>query len=151
MTSRLEVTDLHTYYGSSHVLFGINLTVDPGECVCLLGRNGVGKSTTLKSIMGLARVHRGTIHYGGRSIVGLAPHAIARLDIGYAPDDRLIFPDLTVRDNLEIAAKQAARKTLIRGPSSGCMRCSRVCSRSTTMPAGILAAGSSRCSRSAGR
>jgi branched-chain amino acid transport system ATP-binding protein len=105
MSGRLEVENIHAYYGTSHVLFGIGLQVEPGECVCLLGRNGVGKTTTLKSIMGLVAAREGRITYEGRSLVGLPPHDIARLGLGYAPDDRLIFPDLTVRDNLEIAVK----------------------------------------------
>jgi branched-chain amino acid transport system ATP-binding protein len=105
MSGRLEVENLHAFYGTSHVLFGINLTVHPGECVCLLGRNGVGKTTTLKSIMGLVPVRDGRITYDGRDIAGLPPHEIARSGIGFAPDERLIFPDLTVRDNLEIAIK----------------------------------------------
>jgi branched-chain amino acid transport system ATP-binding protein len=112
MSARLEVDDLHAYYGTSHVLFGIDLAVEPGECVCLLGRNGVGKSTTLKAIMGLVPGRRGRIAYDGRSLIELAPHDIARLGLGYAPDDRLIFPDLTVRDNLEIAAKPPRRNDL---------------------------------------
>jgi branched-chain amino acid transport system ATP-binding protein len=103
MSGQLEVENLHAFYGTSHVLFGINLTVHPGECVCLLGRNGVGKTTTLKSIMGLVPVRDGWITYDGRNLAGLPPHEIARSGIGFAPDERLIFPDLTVRDNLEIA------------------------------------------------
>jgi branched-chain amino acid transport system ATP-binding protein len=103
----LELHDLHTFYDTSHILFGINLTVSKGECVCLLGRNGVGKTTTLKSIMGLAPANRGEIVYTGKNIVGLAPYDIARLGIGYVPDERLIFPDLTVKENLEIGMKKA--------------------------------------------
>jgi branched-chain amino acid transport system ATP-binding protein len=105
MSGRLEVENLHAYYGTSHVLFGVGLKVEPGECVCLLGRNGVGKTTTLKSIMGLVAAREGRITYEGRDLVGLPPHDIARMGLGYAPDERLIFPDLTVRDNLEIAVK----------------------------------------------
>jgi branched-chain amino acid transport system ATP-binding protein len=103
----LELQDLHTFYDTSHILFGINLTVSKGECVCLLGRNGVGKTTTLKSIMGLAPANRGKIVYNGKNIVGLAPYDIARLGLGYVPDERLIFPDLTVKENLEIGIKKA--------------------------------------------
>jgi branched-chain amino acid transport system ATP-binding protein len=112
MSGRLEVENLHAYYGTSHVLFGIGLTVEPGECVCLLGRNGVGKTTTLKSIMGLVAAREGRITYEGRNLVGLPPHDIARLGLGYAPDERLIFPDLTVRDNLEIAVKPPLKSGL---------------------------------------
>jgi branched-chain amino acid transport system ATP-binding protein len=107
--STLEVENLHAYYGTSHILFGIDLEVAPGECVCLLGRNGVGKTTTLKTIMGLVRGREGRVRYGGQDLIGLPPHDIARLGLGYAPDDRLIFPDLSVRDNLEIATKPPLR------------------------------------------
>jgi branched-chain amino acid transport system ATP-binding protein len=101
----LLVEDIHTFYSTSHILFGVTLKVNHGECVCLLGRNGVGKTTTLKTIMGLAHAKQGSITYNGKSIVGLHPYEIARMGIGYVPDERLIFPDLTVRENLEIAVK----------------------------------------------
>lgn len=112
MSGKLEVDGLHAFYGTSHVLFGVSLAVQPGECVCLLGRNGVGKTTTLKAIMGLVPVKEGRITYNGRDLAGLPPYEIARLGLGYAPDDRLIFPDLTVRDNLEIAAKAPLSSTI---------------------------------------
>lgn len=112
MSGRLDVEDLHAYYGTSHVLFGISLHVQAGECVCLLGRNGVGKTTALKAIMGLVAAREGRVTYDDHNLVGLAPHDIARLGVGYAPDDRLIFPDLTVRDNLEIAVKPPVRADL---------------------------------------
>jgi branched-chain amino acid transport system ATP-binding protein len=102
---QLLLEDVHTFYGTSHILFGVSLEVKPGECVCLLGRNGVGKTTTLKTIMGLAHAKEGKINYKGRSLVGVPPYRIARMGVGYVPDERLIFPDLTVRENLEIAAK----------------------------------------------
>lgn len=105
MISKLLVEGIHTYYGTSHILFGIHLVVNPGECVCLLGRNGVGKTTTLKSIIGLVPPKEGKIIYNGQSLIGRPPYEIARMGIGYVPDERLIFPDLTVRENLEIAAK----------------------------------------------
>jgi branched-chain amino acid transport system ATP-binding protein len=103
--SRLVLEDIHTFYGTSHILFGIHCAVNEGECVCLLGRNGVGKSTTLKSIIGLTPPRQGRITYNDHALIGLPPYEIARLGIGYVPDDRLIFPDLTVRENLEIAVK----------------------------------------------
>lgn len=101
----LIIEGIHTFYGTSHILFGVSLEMGQGECVCLLGRNGVGKTTTLKSIMGLAHTPEGSITYGGRELLGLPPYEIARLGIGYVPDERIIFPDLTVRENLEIAQK----------------------------------------------
>ena len=104
--AELVVENIHTFYGTSHILFGVTLKVNRGECVCLLGRNGVGKTTTLKTIMGLAHAKQGTITYNGKNLTGLPPYEIARMGIGYVPDERLIFPDLTVRENLEIAAKE---------------------------------------------
>ncbi|HIC86434.1 MAG TPA: ABC transporter ATP-binding protein, partial [Desulfobacterales bacterium] len=100
----LEVKNIHTFYGLSHILFDISLKVDQGLVACLLGRNGAGKTTTLKSIMGLVPPKEGTILYKGEEITGLAPYLLARKGLGYVPDDRRIFADLTVKDNLEIAA-----------------------------------------------
>ena len=108
MTSRLELRNVHTHYESSHILFDVSLEVNQGESVCLLGRNGAGKTTTLKSIMSLASASAGSIVFNGVDLVGLAPYEIARLGVGYVPDERLIFPDLTVRENLEIAIKRGA-------------------------------------------
>ncbi len=99
----LEIRDVHTFYGTSHVLFGVSLGVGEGETVCLLGRNGAGKSTTLRSIMGLTPPASGSITYNGREVIGRPPYAIARLGIGFVPDDRGIFADLTVHENLEVA------------------------------------------------
>jgi len=108
MTSRLELRSVHTHYETSHILFDVSLEVNQGESVCLLGRNGAGKTTTLKSIMSLAPASAGSIIFNGVDLVGRAPYEIARLGIGYVPDERLIFPDLTVRENLEIAIKPGA-------------------------------------------
>jgi branched-chain amino acid transport system ATP-binding protein len=108
MTSRLELRGVHTHYETSHILFDVSLDVSQGESVCLLGRNGAGKTTTLKTIMSLASASAGSIQFNGVELVGLAPYEIARLGIGYVPDDRLIFPDLTVRENLEVAIKPGA-------------------------------------------
>jgi branched-chain amino acid transport system ATP-binding protein len=96
----VEVEGLHTYYGKSHILNGISLQVGPGEVVGLLGRNGVGKSTTLKTIMGLVRPSQGKVVYDGRSTAGVPSHKLARLGIGYVPEDRRIFRLLTVMENL---------------------------------------------------
>ena len=98
--SLVRVEDVHTYYGKSHILHGVSLDVAPGEVVGLLGRNGVGKSTTLKTIMGLVRPSRGTVRFNGASITGMPPHKLARLGIGYVPEDRRIFRLLTVMENL---------------------------------------------------
>ncbi|MGQ9509123.1 MAG: ABC transporter ATP-binding protein [Thermodesulfobacteriota bacterium] len=102
----LEVEDIHTYYGLSHILFGISLRVERGEVVCLLGRNGAGKTTTMKSIMGVIPPLHGRVIYKGEEVTGMEPYLLARKGIGYIPDDRRIFPDLTVRENLEIAIRK---------------------------------------------
>jgi branched-chain amino acid transport system ATP-binding protein len=100
----LEVRDLHAYYGKSHILQGVSFRVGPGEIVSLLGRNGAGRSTTVKTIMGeVAPV--GSIVFKGDRIDGLAPHAIARKGLGYVPENRDIFPTLTVRENLMLGVK----------------------------------------------
>lgn len=100
----LEVRDLHAYYGKSHILQGVNLNVGANEIVSILGRNGVGRSTTLKAIMGDPQPH-GEIVFNGRSIAGLKPHLIARTGIGYVPEERAIFPSLTVEQNLVLGLK----------------------------------------------
>jgi len=99
----LDVRDVHTFYGTSHILFGVSLNVGEGETVCLLGRNGAGKSTTLRSIMGLTPPASGSITYNGVQLMGKPPYSIAKLGIGFVPDDRGIFADLTVHENLEVA------------------------------------------------
>jgi len=104
----LEVRDLHAFYGQSHILHGIDLDVDEGEIVSLLGRNGVGRSTTCKAIMGLVPP-RGVVRYRGRDIAGLRADLVARAGVGYVPEDRQIFPTLTVRQNLELGLKRARR------------------------------------------
>src|SRR5215467_6877166 len=96
----VSVDNIHTYYGKSHILHGVTLHVGAGEVVGLLGRNGVGKSTTLKTVMGLARASRGEVRLAGRSITGLPAHRLAPLGIGYVPEDRRIFRFLTVMENL---------------------------------------------------
>lgn len=98
----LEMRDVHTFYGTSHVLFGVSLDVAQGETVCLMGRNGAGKTTTFRSIVGLNPPRSGSILFHGKEIAGAKVHRIARLGVGYVPEDRQIFPNLTVRENLEI-------------------------------------------------
>ena len=104
--SVLELKDVSTHYGTSHILFDVSLELNEGEVGCLLGRNGAGKTTTIKTIMGLATASSGTIIYNGHKLNGLEPYEIANYGIGYVPDERLIFPDLTLRENLEIAIKK---------------------------------------------
>ena len=101
----LEVKQINTFYGTSHILFDVSLTVDRGEIVCLLGRNGAGKTTTMRSIMGLTPPKSGSVQFHSEELRGRPPHHIAQKGMGYVPDNRLIFPDLTVRQNLEIAYK----------------------------------------------
>jgi branched-chain amino acid transport system ATP-binding protein len=96
----LEVDAIHSFYGKSHILHGVSLTVRPGEVVALLGRNGVGKSTTLKAIMGLVQPSEGRVIFAGRPITGLPSHRLARRGIGYVPEERRIFRFLTVTENL---------------------------------------------------
>jgi branched-chain amino acid transport system ATP-binding protein len=98
--SLIAVEDLHSYYGKSHVLHGVTLHVGPGEVVGLLGRNGVGKSTTLKSIMGLVQPSQGKVVFEGNVVTSMPPHKLARLGMGYVPEDRRIFRLLTVMENL---------------------------------------------------
>jgi len=102
----LEVQGIHTYYGLSHILFDISLKVEKGQVVCLLGRNGAGKTTTLKSIMGVTPPSRGRIRFFGEDIRGTAPYQLVRKGMGWVPDERRIFADLTVGENLEIAARR---------------------------------------------
>ena len=104
----LEVRDLHAYYGQSHILHGVAMDVNDGEIVSLLGRNGVGRSTTCKSIMGLVTA-QGTVKFRGKDIAGLRPDQVAHCGIGYVPEDRQVFPTLTVRQNLELGLKRSGK------------------------------------------
>jgi branched-chain amino acid transport system ATP-binding protein len=103
----MEVKDIHSYYGKSHILHGVSLELKEGELVCLLGRNGVGKSTTLKSIMGIVRPTHGSIRFDGKELVGSQPYQVARLGVGYVPEDRRIFKSLTVHENLLMGTQKA--------------------------------------------
>jgi branched-chain amino acid transport system ATP-binding protein len=105
----LEVDDIYTAYGLSRVLFGISLHVNEGECVCLLGRNGVGKTTTLRSVMGLTPPSAGHVRFKSRDITGWPPYRIARAGVGFVPEDRRVFAELSVWENLEVAGRAAAR------------------------------------------
>ena len=104
----LAVSDLHAFYGKSHILQGVSLGVGEGEIVSLLGRNGVGRSTTIKAIMGDVRA-QGSVRFRGEEICGLPPYAIARKGLGYVPENRDIFPTLTVRQNLLLGVKNPRR------------------------------------------
>ena len=100
MTLQLVVRDLNTFYGAIHALQNISLTIAEGEIVALLGRNGMGKSTTMKSIMGITRPRSGSIRFNGNELAGLPPHKIAQAGIGYVPEDRQVFGNLTIEENL---------------------------------------------------
>ena len=110
MSVLLEIEEIHTAYGLSRVLFGISLAVNQGECVCLLGRNGVGKTTTMRSVMGLTPPSAGRIRFKSRDITGWPPYRIARAGIGFVPEDRRIFAELSVWENLDVAQRAAARR-----------------------------------------
>ncbi|MCX8097964.1 MAG: ABC transporter ATP-binding protein, partial [Casimicrobiaceae bacterium] len=110
----LAVRDLSLWYGRAQVLFGLSFTVAEGEMVVLSGRNGAGKTSTLRAIMGLARTVRGAIEFESTPILGLPPHAIARLGVGYVPEDRRIFTELTVAENLEAGRKAPASGSRLR-------------------------------------
>jgi branched-chain amino acid transport system ATP-binding protein len=103
-TSLLELDEVHGYYGLAHVLQGVSLSVRPGELVALLGRNGAGKTTTVKAIMGMVAVRAGAIRCGGRNVVGLPTEVVVQSGIGYVPEDRRMFPGLSVRENFRLAA-----------------------------------------------
>jgi urea transport system ATP-binding protein len=106
----LEIVDLETYYGESRIINGLNLTVKTGSVTCLIGRNGVGKTTTLRSIMGLVRTPAGKIIFDGKDIIKLPAYDRVRLGIGYVPQGRDIFPQMTVRENLELGLQPLAGK-----------------------------------------
>jgi len=109
----LKVEGIHAFYELSHILFGVSLEVSRGEIVCLLGRNGAGKSTTMRSIIGLVPPRRGVIRFKGEEITCKEPYQIARMGIGYVPDDRRVFADLTVRENLEIAERKEGTEEVV--------------------------------------
>ncbi len=109
MSALLQLDDVHAAYGLSRVLFGISLEVNAGECVCLLGRNGVGKTTTMRAVMGLTPPSSGRVRFKSRDITGLPPHRIARAGLGFVPEDRRIFAELSVWENLDVARRAAAR------------------------------------------
>ena len=109
----LQVNEIHTYYGNSHILHSVSIQLQKGDLVCLLGRNGVGKTTTLKSIMGLLRPARGSILFKGKETIGKNPHEIARLGVGIVPEERRIFGSLSVHENLLMGIKSGKRDSSI--------------------------------------
>jgi len=107
----LRLVDVHSAYGATPILFGVSLAVQDGETVALLGRNGMGKTTLLKTIMGFLRPTRGQIEFQGQDLTRLTPHEVAQLGVGYVPENRRIFPGLTVRENLELGLSAVKRRT----------------------------------------
>ena len=107
-SGRLRVEDLHAYYGHGHILQGLNLEIAPGRIAAVLGRNGVGKTTALRSIIGLAPPRSGRVLLGDRDVAGWPPHRIVQLGVGYVPEGRMILPDLTVVENIRVAQRVAS-------------------------------------------
>jgi len=104
----LELENVHAFYGQSHILHGVSMVVHRGEVVCLLGRNGAGKTTTVLTVMGYLQPRPGRVRYNGRDVAGLPPYAVARLGFGFVPQERGIFPSLTVRENLTVFARDSS-------------------------------------------
>jgi branched-chain amino acid transport system ATP-binding protein len=104
VSALLEVEDLHAFYGASHVVQGVSFSIPAGEAVGLVGRNGVGKSSTLKSLMGMETRTRGTVRFAGTALMGMAAHQRARAGLGYVPEERAVFPQMTVEENIRIGA-----------------------------------------------
>jgi branched-chain amino acid transport system ATP-binding protein len=134
----LEVEDLHAYYGKSHILQGVSFRVGAGEIVSLLGRNGAGRSTTIKTIMGEVRP-AGSIRFRGQRIDGLAPHQVARRGLGYVPENRDIFPTLTVRENLLLGCKGARPSS--RWPIEQMFELFPILRERADAPGGVLSGG----------
>ena len=140
----LRVAGLETFYGRARILDGVGIEVARGEVVALLGRNGAGKSTTLKSIIGLVRPAAGEVTFDGRSLSGLPSHEICRAGLGYVPEDRRVFAGLTVMENLEVG-RQPPRPDAPIGRPSACSRCSPTWPRCGTGPVGTPRAANNRC------
>lgn len=109
--AQLEVEGIHTSYGLSQVLFGVTMNLEAGQIVAMIGRNGVGKTTTMRSIIGLTPPSKGRVSFEGKDITGWPAHKVARLGIGFVPEERRIFPELTVWENLDIARRPAMAGT----------------------------------------
>ena len=144
----LDVVDLNAYYGKSHILHGVTFRIGDNEIVSLLGRNGVGRSTTIKAVMGDVRP-KGSIRFKGEEIAGLKPHETARRGLGYVPETRDIFPGLTVRQNLMLGEKPGKATAGGRWPT--CSASFRGSRSARTRPAACFRAASRKCWRSAGR
>jgi branched-chain amino acid transport system ATP-binding protein len=141
-SSILDVVDLHAYYGKSHILHGVHFSIGAGEIVSLLGRNGVGRSTTIKAIMGDV-APKGSIRFKGKEIAGLRPNEIAHLGLGYVPETRDIFPSLTVRQNLLLGekGKKSSQSSTARWSLQDMFDMFPILSKRAEAPAGVLSGG----------
>jgi branched-chain amino acid transport system ATP-binding protein len=141
-SSILDVVDLHAYYGKSHILHGVHFSIGAGEIVSLLGRNGVGRSTTIKAIMGDV-APKGSIRFKGKEIAGLKPNEIAHLGLGYVPETRDIFPSLTVRQNLLLGekGKKSSQSSTARWSLQDMFDMFPILSKRAEAPAGVLSGG----------
>ena len=146
----LEVSSIETCYGLSQVLFGMSLVIEPGEMVTLMGRNGMGKTTTVRSIMGLTPAMKGTILFSGRAIHALPAYQVAKIGIGLVPEGRQVFPNLTVRENLVATAANRSKAAEPWTLAKVCALFPRLAERTANM-ANQLSGVSSRCWRSAAR
>ena len=147
----LEVTDIHAFYGAIEALKGVSLTVEEGEIVTLIGSNGAGKSTTLRSISGLTPPARGRDQFDGEDITRVPAHEIVVRGIAQSPEGRHCFPRMTVRENLELGAYRAGTTARSTRTSTACSSCSRACRSASARRRARCRAASSRCSRSAAR
>ena len=149
--SILELREVHTFYGSIEALKGISIDVREGEIVTLIGANGAGKSTTLRSINGLNHPRRGTISFQGKDITNDSPHSVVKMGISQSPEGRRLFPRISVIENLEMGAFQRNDRSETRSRSTACSSSSRASPSGATRRPGRCPAASSRCARSAGR
>jgi branched-chain amino acid transport system ATP-binding protein len=140
-TDVLQVAALHTYYGRAHILVDVSFALGRGEVVALLGRNGAGKSTTLKTIMGLVRPADGRITFEGHDITGWPPHRIASCGVGYVPEDRRVFADLTVRENLEVGRRPPGREDIAPWTTARMLRLFPNLAALAARPAGQISGG----------
>ncbi len=140
----LDITGLDAYYGRAHILQGVAFSMNRGEVLALMGRNGAGKSTTMKAVMGLVPPAGGGVSFEGKPVQGREPFEIARLGIGYVPEDRRVFSELTVMENLSVA-QRPPRPTRRTGRRSGSSRSSPISGACATGRAGQCRAASSRC------
>jgi branched-chain amino acid transport system ATP-binding protein len=146
----LKMSGVHTYYGESHILQGIALSVGPAQCVALLGRNGAGKTTTLRSILGLTPARRGQVIFKGTDITRLATHRIVRSGIAFVPEDRGIFRTVTVEEHLAIAYGASKHRSRV-SPLNMCLRFSRLAEAAAQSGRTAFQAVSSRCWQSGAR